>query len=249
MPEQAGSKPRKIEAVRGTADLLPEEAGKWRGAEAIIRDWFGRYGFGEIRTPVFEHAELFHRPLGEGSDVVSKEMYEFRDRGGRILALRPEGTAPVVRAFIEHGLYAKGGRQKLFYIGPIFRYDRPQAGRYRQHHQAGVEVFGDPSAETDADLVFLAVDLLHVLGVRELTVRVNSGGCPKCRPAYQDELRKFFTSQRDRLCKDCSGHRLEHNVLRVLDCKEEGCKKAASGAPDIEKKLCRRCCRRRRGSL
>lgn len=231
----------RIEAVRGTQDLLPEAAERWAGAERKIRDVLGRYGFGEIRTPVFEHVELFKRPLGEGSDVVAKELYEFADKGGRQLALRPEGTAPVVRAYLEHGLYAKGSRHKLFYLGPVFRYDRPQAGRFRQHHQVGVEVFGNAAPSQDAEVMELGDALLRELGVTGYERRINSNGDAACRPAYEAALKAFVESRKAELCKDCAGYRLEHNILRVLDCKVERCREVTAGAPKLTDHLCDAC--------
>lgn len=190
---------------------------------------------------MFEHLELFRRPLGLGSDVVAKEMYEFTDKGGRQLVLRPEGTAPVVRAFVRHGLYAKGARQKLFYIGPIFRYDRPQAGRFRQHHQIGVEVFGNPAASQDAEIMELGNHLLVSLGVTDYDIRINTGGCPACRPSYEARLKTYAQAKGHQLCKDCSGYRMEHNVMRILDCKNESCRAQTQDAPDIIDGLCEGC--------
>lgn len=231
----------RIEAVRGTQDLLPEETARWTAAEASARLILSRYGFGEIRTPVFEHVELFKRPLGEGSDVVAKELYEFTDKGDRRLALRPEGTAPVVRAYLEHGLYAKGSRHKLFYLGPVFRYDRPQAGRYRQHHQIGVEVFGNAAPSQDAEVMELGDALLRELGVTGYERRINSNGDAACRPGYEAALRSFVESRKGDLCKDCSGYRLEHNILRVLDCKIERCRAVTADAPKLTDHLCEAC--------
>ncbi len=231
----------RIEAVRGTQDLLPDDAGRWALAEQRIRAVLRTYGFGEIRTPVFEHVELFKRPLGEGSDVVAKELYEFEDKGGRKLALRPEGTAPVVRAYLEHGLYAKGSRHKLFYLGPIFRYDRPQAGRYRQHHQVGVEVFGNAAPSQDAEVMELGDALLKELGVTGYERRINSNGDAQCRPAYEAALKAFVESKKAEVCKDCSGYRLEHNILRVLDCKNEHCRTVTADAPKLTDHLCENC--------
>ncbi len=231
----------RIEAVRGTQDLLPDQSGRWAEAERRIREVLRRYGFGEIRTPVFEHVELFKRPLGEGSDVVAKELYEFADKGGRQLALRPEGTAPVVRAYLEHGLYAKGSRHKLFYLGPIFRYDRPQAGRYRQHHQIGVEVFGNAAPSQDVEVMELGDAILAALGVTGYERRINSNGDAACRPGYEAALRAFVESKKDQVCKDCSGYRLQHNILRVLDCKNEHCRTVTADAPKLTDHLCAGC--------
>ncbi|MEK7475505.1 MAG: histidine--tRNA ligase [Candidatus Coatesbacteria bacterium] len=231
----------RIEAVRGTQDLLPEDTARWQEAERRIRDVLTRYGFGEIRTPVFEHAELFRRSLGLGSDVVAKEMYEFTDKGDRQLALRPEGTASVVRAFIEHSLPQKGGRHKLYYVCPVFRYDRPQKGRFREHHQVGVEVFGNPAPSQDVEVMDLGDAILGALGVSGFERRINSNGDPACRPAYEAALRAFVEGRKDRFCKDCAGYRLEHNVLRVLDCKVEACRAATADAPKLVDHLCDAC--------
>lgn len=231
----------RIDPVRGTHDLLPEAAARWAEARAAIRRLLRVYGYGEMVTPVFESADLFRRPLGLGSDVVAKEMYEFKDRGGRDLALRPEGTAPVVRAFVSHGLYARGGRQKFFYTGPIFRYDRPQAGRFRQHHQIGVEAFGDPGAAQDAEVIELGTRILALLNVGGYEIRLNTGGCAGCRPAYEERLRGFAKGKGDLLCQDCSGHRLAHNVMRILDCKSPRCAAETRDAPDIMESLCGEC--------
>lgn len=201
----------------------------------------GRWGFAEIRTPVFEDVNLFRRPLGEGSDVVAKELYEFTDRGGGQLALRPEGTASVVRAYLEHGLFQQGGRHKLYYIGPIFRYDRPQKGRYRQHHQVGVEVFGNAAPSQDVEVMSLGDEVLGALGVTGYERRINSNGDPACRPGYEAALRAFVEGRKDRLCKDCAGPRLEHNILRVLDCKVESCRAVTADAPRIVDHLCDAC--------
>lgn len=245
MPEPGSpSQPQKIERIeapRGTQDLLPEDAERWQATENRIRGWMARFGFREIRTPVFEHAEVYRRPLGSGSDIVAKEMYEFDDKGGRRLALRAEGTAPVVRAFIEHSLHQKGGRHKLFYLCPVFRYDRPQKGRYREHHQVGVEAFGSPSASQDAEVMALGSELLHDLGVGTFERRVNAGGCPACRPGYLAALRAFLEPLRDRLCEDCRGPRMEHNVMRVLDCKVDGCRRETAAAPAPMDHLCADC--------
>lgn len=241
MPQESSQRGRKVEAVRGTQDVLPEDAGRWREAERRTRDLLLIYGYSEIRTPVFEHAELFRRPLGEGSDVVAKEMYEFTDKGGRQLALRPEATAPIVRAFVGHGLYARGARTKLFSIGPIFRYDRPQAGRLREHFQVSVEAFGNPAPSQDAELIDLGAAILSTLGISGWECRLNSNGCPECRPAFMAALKAFLVPLKGGLCRDCAGYRLEHNVLRILDCKEESCREVTSQASDIMAHLCPAC--------
>lgn len=212
----------------------------WQILEKKIRQICAYYGFGEIRTPMFENTELFLRGIGETTDVVTKEMYTFNDRGGRSMTLRPENTASVVRAYLEHKLYASQQVEKLFYIGPMFRHDRPQAGRYRQFHQFGVEEIGSQDPAVDAEIIAMAFQLFRELGLNDLVLHLNSVGCPKCRPIYRQKLLDFFADKKDMLCDDCKA-RLDKNPLRVLDCKEEGCKKAAIGVPEITDNLCDEC--------
>lgn len=229
-----------MQALRGTQDILPSDVYKWNYIEKVIRDLCGRYGYGEIRTPMFEATELFHRGIGDTTDVVTKEMYTFQDRGGRSVTLRPENTASVVRAYLEHKMYGDQKVHKVFYIGSMFRYDRPQAGRYREFHQFGVEVLGAPSPAADAEVIDLAYTLFKTLGLSDLHLHINSIGCSKCRPVYRKALIDFFKAKEDQLCHDCR-ERLEKNPLRVLDCKEEGCKAASAGAPEITDYLCDEC--------
>ncbi|MGB9826221.1 MAG: histidine--tRNA ligase, partial [Desulfofundulus sp.] len=204
---------------RGTSDILPGEVEKWQYLEQVIRRLCREYGYSEIRTPIFEHTELFERGVGETTDIVQKEMYTFLDRGGRSITLRPEGTAAVVRAYLENKLYAGPQPVKLYYVGPMFRYDRPQAGRYRQFHQLGVEVLGSNDPALDAEVVAMAMDLYERLGLRDLELHINSVGCPRCRPVLREKLQDFFRARLDRLCDNCR-ERLERNPLRILDCKE-----------------------------
>ncbi len=225
---------------RGTKDILPDSVGQWRYVEEKIRRICGLFRFKEIRTPVFEHTELFLRGIGETTDVVEKEMYTFTDRGGRSITLRPENTASAVRAYLEHKLYAKAAVNKLFYIGPMFRYDRPQAGRYRQFHQFGVEAFGSASPAADAEVILLAASFLKELGLSELRLSLNSVGCPHCRPLYRKKLQEFFADKRDELCTDCQS-RFERNPLRILDCKNERCQELSQGAPEMTDCLCVDC--------
>jgi histidyl-tRNA synthetase len=225
---------------RGTHDILPEESGKWQFIEGRFRELCRRYGYGEIRTPIFEDAELFARTVGRTSDIVSKEMYTFQDRGGRLLALRPEGTAPVIRAFIEHSLHAAGAVQKLYYIAPIFRYDRPQKGRYRQHHQLGVEAIGAPGPDIDAEVIALCIHLLDDVGVQDRKLELNSIGCPQCRPKYREALREALSGLVESLCPDCQA-RFEQNPLRMFDCKNEKCQEQMRGAPVAVDHLCQEC--------
>ncbi|MFZ5755211.1 MAG: histidine--tRNA ligase [Bacillota bacterium] len=225
---------------RGTNDILPSEAGKWHYLEELLRLVSKQYGYQEIRTPVFEHTELFQRGVGETTDIVEKEMYTFTDRGERSLTLRPEGTAPTVRAFLEHKMYANPQPTKLYYIGPMFRYDRPQAGRYRQFHQYGVEVFGSNDPSVDAEVIAMAMDIYERLGLTGLTVELNSVGCPVCRPRHREELQKFLEKNKAKLCPTCQG-RYEKNPMRILDCKNPGCQELTQGAPTTSETLCKDC--------
>ena len=225
---------------RGTNDILPSEIGKWHYLEELLRLVSKQYGFQEIRTPVFEHTELFQRGVGETTDIVEKEMYTFTDRGERSLTLRPEGTAPTVRAFLEHKMYANPQPTKLYYIGPMFRYDRPQAGRYRQFHQYGVEVFGSNDPSIDAEVIAMAMDIYERLGITGLTVELNSVGCSLCRPRHREELHKFLENHKTKLCPTCQG-RYEKNPLRILDCKNPGCQELTQGAPTTSETLCKEC--------
>ena len=229
----------KISAPRGTFDILPEEALRWRWLEAAIRRVFDYYGYQEIRTPVFEHTELFQRGIGETTDIVEKEMYTFNDKGGRSLTLRPEGTAPVVRSYIEHNIYSKGGITKLFYIGPMFRQERPQAGRFRQFHQFGVELLGTESPLADAEVITVAVELYKELGLTDLEVLVNSIGCPACRKKYQEDLFSRLSSLQE-LCESCL-RRLEKNPMRILDCKNPRCRELTKDVPAVTDYLCPAC--------
>lgn len=229
-----------MQALRGTQDILPKDVYKWNYVENKIRNLCGRYGYGEIRTPMFEATELFQRGIGDTTDVVTKEMYTFTDRGGRSITLRPENTASAVRAYLEHKLYGDQQVHKLFYIGSMFRYDRPQAGRYREFHQFGVEILGADSAAADAEAISLAYTLFKELGLKDLVLHINSIGCPKCRPVYRQKLIDYLKGREEELCDDCR-ERMEKNPLRVLDCKEEGCRRAADQAPKITDYLCGEC--------
>lgn len=225
---------------RGTNDILPEDAGKWHELELILRLVAKLYGYQEIRTPIFEHTELFLRSVGETTDIVEKEMYTFTDRGERSLTLRPEGTAPTVRAFVENKLYSGPQPTKLFYIGPMFRYDRPQAGRYRQFHQFGVEVFGSKDPCIDAEVITMAMDIYHRLGLNDLSVELNSVGCPECRPVHREALQKYLSNRKADLCATCQS-RYEKNPLRILDCKNKACQDIVADAPTIDQMLCSDC--------
>lgn len=229
-----------MQALRGTQDILPADAYKWNYMEGVIRDLCRKYGYGEIRTPIFEATELFQRGIGDTTDVVTKEMYTFTDRGGRSCTLRPENTASAVRAYLEHKLYGDQQVHKLFYIGSMFRYDRPQAGRYREFHQFGVEVLGADSPAADAEAISLAYTLFQKLGLKDLVLHINSIGCPKCRPVYRQTLIDYFRASDEPLCEDCR-ERLEKNPLRVLDCKEDSQKESVKHAPEITDYLCDEC--------
>ncbi len=229
-----------MQALRGTQDILPQDAYKWNYMEKNIRDLCARYGYGEIRTPMFEATELFQRGIGDTTDVVTKEMYTFTDRGGRSITLRPENTASAVRAYLEHKLYGDQQVHKFFYIGSMFRYDRPQAGRYREFHQFGVEVMGADSPAADAEVISLAYTLFQNLGLKDLVLHINSIGCNHCRPLYRQKLIDYFKAEKDTLCDDCQ-ERLEKNPLRVLDCKEDGPKDLVKNAPNITDYLCEDC--------
>ena len=198
------------------------------------------YGYGEIRTPIFEHTELFLRGIGETTDIVEKEMYSFIDKGGRNLSLRPEGTAPVVRAYIQHKLHGQGGSTKLFYLGPMFRQERPQAGRFRQFHQFGVELIGEDSPMADAEVILLAHDLYRQLGLAELEIYLNTVGCPACRQEYKKELIASLHASSDQLCSSCR-LRLDRNPLRLLDCKETSCQALMTQVPSLHDYLCPDC--------
>jgi histidyl-tRNA synthetase len=221
-----------IQAPRGMRDILPGEVERWQALETVIHDLAARHGFREIRTPIVEHTEVFQRTIGEATDLVEKEMYTFTDRGDRRLSLRPEGTAPVMRAYLEHGGASWPQPVKLYYIAPMFRYDRPQAGRYRQHVQFGAEIIGAPGPAADVEVLSLPIRLMQALGLKDIQVRLNSVGDPACRPRYIEALRAFFAAHRDALCEDCR-RRLDVNPLRVLDCKKPGCHAVAREAPAI----------------
>lgn len=228
------------QAPRGTKDILPDGVERWRYVEGKIRDICERFGYREIRTPLFEHTELFQRGIGDTTDVVEKEMYTFLDRGGRSITLRPENTAAAVRAYLEHKLYAEDALTKLFYIGSMFRFDRPQKGRFREFHQFGVEALGEASPAVDAEIILLAVRFLESLGLKELSLSINSVGDPACRPVYRQKLKDFFKEKLDGLCDDCRS-RYDRNPMRILDCKNERCHSLSIGAPEITDCLCDEC--------
>lgn len=229
-----------FQAPRGTTDLLPEEQKYWRFIESKAVALAGHFGYGRIDTPLFEASELFIRSVGEGTDIVEKEMYTFEDRGGDSVTLRPEGTAPVCRAYLEHGMHNLPQPVRLYYFCPVFRYERPQAGRFRQHHQFGVEVLGDADPSVDAEVIELAWRLMTSLGLRDTELLVNSIGDAQCRPDYIAELRSYYSGHQDKLCPECR-IRLERNPLRLLDCKVETCRVLGDAAPRSADHLCQPC--------
>ncbi len=229
------------QAPKGTKDLLPQDAYRFQAVEAVEKRIAERAGYREIRTPVFEHTELFLRGVGDTTDIVQKEMYTFTDKGDRSITLKPEGTAGAVRALVEHSLYAGPLPVKMYYVNnPIFRYEAPQSGRLREHHQFGCECFGAAEPSCDAELISIAVDVLKGLGLDNLVVNINSIGCPECRKVYHEKLRAFLSERLDKLCETCRG-RFEKNPLRILDCKVESCQKQLEGAPSILDCLCDAC--------
>ena len=229
------------QAPKGTKDVLPEDSYRWQYVESRMRRAAAQAGYREVRTPVFEHTELFQRGVGDTTDIVQKEMYTFTDKGDRSITLRPEGTAGVVRAFLESGLYAGALPQKMYYLSaPVFRYEAPQSGRLREHHQFGMECFGAQEATVDAELILLAYSLFKNLGVSNLTVHINSIGCPKCRPKYHAELKNFLGERVGGMCETCKG-RFERNPMRMLDCKEKRCQELVKDAPATIDMLCEEC--------
>ena len=227
-------------AIKGTQDILPDVVYKNQFIEQTLLDIAGKFGFREIRTPVFEHTELFQRGVGETTDVVQKEMYTFDDKGGRSITLRPEGTAGAARAFLEHGLFNEALPQKLCYILNCYRYEKPQAGRWREFQQFGVEMLGTSHPAADAEVISLANEIFAFLGVENLNLELNSIGCPECRKNYHAALKEYFESRKDELCPTCLG-RLEKNPMRILDCKSPICKEIAEGAPAIIDYICEDC--------
>lgn len=227
-------------AIKGTKDVLPKDVHKNQYIEATALDVASKFGYKEIRTPVFEHTELFQRGVGDTTDVVQKEMYTFDDKGGRSITLRPEGTAGAVRSFLENGLCNEALPQKVCYLTSCYRYEKPQAGRLREFHQFGVECFGTASPLADAEIIALAKSIFDTLGVRDLSLEINSIGCPKCRAEYHKALKEYFASRKDELCDTCKG-RLDRNPMRILDCKSPICHEIAQGAPVVIDYLCDEC--------
>ena len=229
-----------FQAPRGTADRLPAEQKYWRYIESHATDVARRFGYGRIDSPMFEDARLFVRGVGEGTDIVEKEMYVFEDRGGDQLTLRAEGTAPVCRAYLEHGMHNQAQPVRMYYLCPVFRYERPQAGRFRQHHQFGVEAIGDGDPSVDAEVIELAWTFMHDIGLSDITLLTNSIGDGQCRPDYIASLKSYYQAQTSNLCPDCR-QRLERNPLRLLDCKVETCRAMGEEAPKSVECLCSEC--------
>ncbi|MEG0238035.1 MAG: histidine--tRNA ligase [Clostridium sp.] len=229
-----------IQAPKGTKDMLPSDAYKWHYVENIFREMSKNFGIREIRTPMFEHTELFLRGVGETTDIVSKEMYTFKDKGDRSITLKPEGTAPAVRAFIENRLFNEVQPTKLFYITPCFRYEKAQKGRYREFHQYGVEMFGSKEPSIDAEVMALAMSILKKIGLKGLSLNINNLGCPECRPKYNEALKKFLEENYEGLCPTCK-ERFNKNPMRILDCKERSCNQITKNAPTILEYICTDC--------
>lgn len=227
-------------SIKGTQDTLPSESYKIQFVEQSVLEIAKNYGYKEIRVPVFEHTELFQRGVGDTTDVVQKEMYTFEDKGGRSITLRPEGTAGVVRSYIEHGLFNEAQPQKVCYLISCYRYEKPQAGRLREFHQFGCECFGTASPAADAELISLVNDIFAFLDVKNLKIQINSIGCPECRKHYHKALQEYFESKKEELCGTCLG-RLERNPMRILDCKSPVCSEIAKDAPKVTDYLCDEC--------
>lgn len=231
----------RLQAPKGMKDVTPGESYRWQHVEGVARDLCRAYGFSEARTPVLEHTELFLRGVGDTTDIVQKEMYTFEDKGGRSVTLKPEGTAGVARMFLEHNLFAQAQPTKMYYLYcPVFRYDKPQAGRLREHHQFGVEIYGAARASADAEVIALALDLFSRLNIGGLSVRINSIGCPECRAVYNEKLREYLSGRQGQLCAVCHT-RFEKNPLRILDCKEDRCRAVCAAAPSTLGCLCPEC--------
>lgn len=227
-------------APKGTKDVLPEQVYRWHYVEKKFADICSRYGFREIRTPIFEHTELINRGVGDTTDIVQKEMYTFNDHGGRSLTLKPEGTAPAVRAFTEHKLYAEVQPTKIYYVTPCFRYEKPQSGRLREFHQFGVEIFGSGNMLADADVISIGHDFLEEMGIKDTTLEINSVGCPTCRANYKKALQDFLRPHYDELCDTCKD-RFERNPMRILDCKSDEDQAIVKDAPEMLDYLCDDC--------
>ena len=228
------------DAIKGTQDMLPKDAYKWHYIESVAQNVAKQFDFKEIRTPVFEKTELFQRGVGDTTDVVQKEMYTFDDKGGRSITLRPEGTAGAMRSILEHGLFNEALPIKSYYVTSCYRYEKPQAGRLREFHQFGVECIGAPSPTADAEVIMLGAKILDRLQIKNISLEINSIGCPTCRAKYTQALKDYFSQYKDKLCDTCLS-RLDRNPMRILDCKSPICKEIASDAPVILDYLCDEC--------
>src|SRR3990172_2103901 len=229
-----------IKAIRGFNDVLPGEIGKWQFVERAAREIFEGFGFSEVRIPILERTELFSRGIGQATDIVEKEMYTFTDRSGNSLTLRPEATASMARAYLEHQVYSFDPVAKYYCIGPMFRYERPQKGRYRQFYQIDAEVFGVENPMVDAEIILMLIHFLKRVGLENLELQINTLGCRNCRPRYREELKNFLTKKSFQLCEDCQ-RRLQANPLRIFDCKGETCQSAISEAPQVADYTCPDC--------
>ena len=227
-------------APKGTKDMMPDQAYKWHFVESKWKEICDKYGFKEIRTPIFEHTELFNRGIGDTTDVVQKEMYTFNDHGNRSITLKPEGTSPAVRAFIEHKQYAEVQPIKIYYDIPCFRYEKPQSGRLRQFHQFGIETFGTPNMMADAEIICLGYEFLTGMGIKDIKLEINSVGCPECRAKHRAALKEFLLPKYDELCDTCKS-RFEKNPMRILDCKSPIDQALVEGAPMMVDYLCDEC--------
>lgn len=230
----------KYSALKGIQDILPPDIYIWQQIEEIAREIFYRYGYQEIRVPIIEYTDVFIRSIGETTDIVEKEMYTFSDKAGRSITMRPEGTAPVVRCYVEHHLYNLPSPQKFFYSGPMFRYERPQKGRFRQFYQIGVEAFGVLAPSIDAEIILMLKNILEEIGLKDINFEINSIGCENCRPNFKKALIDFFSDKISNFCPDCQ-RRFNTNPLRILDCKVDRCIELRQGSPDILNYLCNEC--------
>ncbi|NLB23899.1 MAG: histidine--tRNA ligase [Clostridiales bacterium] len=229
-----------ILAPKGTKDIFPQQVYKWHYVEKAFAEICDRYGFKEVRTPVIEHTELFQRGVGDTTDIVEKQMYTFMDYGNRSITLRPEGTSPVARAFVEHKQYVEVQPSKYYYDIPCFRYEKPQSGRLREFHQFGIEIFGTTNMMADAEVMALGFDFINEMGIKDVELRINSIGCPSCRNIYREKLREFLNPKYEKLCSTCKA-RYEKNPMRILDCKSEICQEQVKGAPVMLDYLCEEC--------
>jgi len=229
-----------ILAPKGTKDIFPQQVYKWHYVEKAFAEICERYGFKEVRTPVIEHTELFQRGVGDTTDIVEKQMYTFMDYGNRSITLRPEGTSPVARAFVEHKQYVEVQPSKYYYDIPCFRYEKPQSGRLREFHQFGIEIFGTTNMMADAEVMALGFDFINEMGIKDVELRINSIGCPSCRNIYREKLREFLKPKYEKLCSTCKA-RYEKNPMRILDCKSEICQEQVKGAPVMLDYLCEEC--------